>query len=1092
MGDQATKEVKSKVKESPLQVDEPMRGLRIARSARRYFLRLKEGISDEDVRASVVYIKGLFETIHINPLVEEIIVGVIEKKEDRHKENRAEIVPKKKTSKTDNQPHVGGLANVEADFTFPALDESLLFDELAVSSKTKEQADLSLSRETTTSGDVTAKKNRAGKKELFEVIKISGKELADLKKISSQRHLALNGKELEEIKKYFASDKTQSFRKKRGMPAELIGEPSDAEMEMLAQTWSEHCKHKIFASKITYSEYEKASGENEENKLHKETIDSLYSTYIKKTTQHLQKNRKDLLSVFSDNAGIVAFDEKYAYACKVETHNAPSALDPFGGAITGIVGVNRDIIGSGIGFEPLCNINVLCFGRFKDVHPASKHPEKIVTTKKFLDPKTNTKGTITNIDTVKPDRHYFSPKQLLEGVHKGIRKGGNESGIPTVAGAFVFHKSYTARPLVYCGTIGIAKREINGIPIETKSIEVGDLICIVGGRVGRDGIHGATASSDRLDKTSPSSMVQIGDPLTQKRALDFLMEARDRGLYRAITDNGAGGIASSVGEMACLSGGAILELDKALLKVRDLLPWEILVSESQERMTLAVPPENKEKLKMLAKSYGSEICFMGEFTDSGYFEAVYQDTNLVCLDLDFLHEGVPQLELFADYRPGEILDGKNEPLGEGGGVLDKYKDTKNKGLDWGKILHELLRRENIASKETLVRQYDHEVKASTIVKPFDGENQDAPNDGAVIRPYAESNSGLVMGLGIASKYANRDSYAMTMSAVDEAFRTIVAAGGLVESVVGLDNFCWPDPVYDMSNNPTGKRKLGALVRSCKALKDICMAYQIPIVSGKDSMKNDFLWLGERFSVVPTLLFTAVGKIRDCHNAVTATFKQEGSSIYLIGETHYELGGSEFAHFSKLKFENVPTLEKLRLPRLYQMYKSLEKAMGKGLISSAHDLSDGGLAVSLAESCFGTNLGASIDIKKVNLFGKTSKKNDEEVEKVLEESFGQSNKKNINGNEISKDRSSIGPYDLATMLFSESNGRILLEIPKDKEKDFLKIVEGLAEVQCLGEVTAEARLIIKDGSASSERSFVIDEDVEKLKESWKGTFSNHFA
>ncbi|HMA99737.1 MAG TPA: AIR synthase related protein, partial [Spirochaetota bacterium] len=512
----------------------------------------------------------------------------------------------------------------------------------------------------------------------------------------------------------------------------LAASPTDVELEVLAQTWSEHCKHKIFAARITYTD---------ENG-HVEEINSLYKTYIKKTTSELAEKRPDLLSVFKDNAGIVKFNDQYAYCMKVETHNSPSALDPYGGAMTGIVGVNRDIIGTGIGAKPIFNTDIFCFA-----NPLYKKP---------LPP------------------GLMHPQRIFQGVHKGIIDGGNESGIPTVNGAIVFENRFLGKPLVFCGTGGILPLKINDQPTHSKEIKNGYKIVMTGGRIGKDGIHGATFSSAALTETSPTSAVQIGDPITQKKMLDFLLEARDQGLYSAITDNGAGGLSSSVGEMATMCGGCSLHLDKAPLKYAGLYPWEILISEAQERMSLAVPPENIKALFALAAARDVEISELGEFNNSGFFTAFYKN-QLVCkLQLDFMHNGLPTNHYQAQWQPPQ----HSEP-----------EPSLVAGISLKKTIPALLARPNIASKEYWVRQYDHEVQGMSVVKPFDGPLQQSPGDSAVIKPLYNSYKGLVIANGIVPRYSDIDTYHMAANAVDEAVRNLVACGGDPDNISGLDNFC---------------------------------------------------------------------------------------------------------------------------------------------------------------------------------------------------------------------------------------------------------------------------------------------------------------
>ena len=763
-----------------------------------------------------------------------------------------------------------------------------------------------------------------GEVERISLDSLSGEELEAL---SRKRLLSLSREEMEAIQAYYRDTEVRSERERLGLGREA----TDVELEMIAQTWSEHCKHKIFAASILYREKARDGGH-----LREERIDSLFNTYIKETTRKISARRRDLRSVFHDNSGVVDFDEDFLVCMKVETHNSPSALDPYGGAITGIVGVNRDILGTGLGARPLFNTNVLCFD-YPDTPPQEVPPPLI------------------------------HPRRLLLGVHRGILDGGNQSGIPTVAGAFLFDESYRGKPLVFCGTGGILPRTIAGKPSWEKRIDPGDLAVMAGGRVGKDGIHGATFSSAALEETSPSSAVQIGDPITQKKLSDFLLEARDRGLYKALTDNGAGGLSSSLGEMAQFSGGVKIFLERCPLKYPGLAPWEILLSESQERMSFAVGRERIDEFLALARERGVEAAVVGEFTDSGLVE-VYDGEHLVgCLRLSFLHEGVPRMHLVAEWIPRE-----SSSRTEGAGDLQGAKVFLSKGVpdshpvdslpvaspELKQILLKLLEDPNVASKESLVRQYDHEVQGISIVKPFMGIAFDAPMDGAVIRPRYDSYRGLTVTHGIKPRYSDLDTYAMAVAAVDEAYRSHIALGGNPSLASALDNFCWPDPIPS-PQNPDGSHKLAQLVRACKGLQDACVAYELPLISGKDSMKNDARIGDRKLSVRPTLLVTLMGIIEDVRKAITTDFKGEGDRLYLLGITTEGLGGTYLEQVLGKRLGGLPPFDPKEARRLYLR---LHEVIEKGLVASCHDISDGGLAVAVCESALGGRLGATITLR----------------------------------------------------------------------------------------------------------------------------------
>ena len=721
----------------------------------------------------------------------------------------------------------------------------------------------------------------------------------ELVKLSSERTLALSLEELKIIRNYFRSEENLKRRRSLG----LDENPTDVELETLAQTWSEHCKHKIFNARIEYTENEKT-----------ETVDSIFDTYVRGSTEDIRKAKGEndiCLSVFKDNAGVIRFNDEWSLVMKVETHNSPSALDPYGGALTGIVGVNRDPFGTGKGAKLIFNVDTFCF--------ASPFWDKPL-----------------------PPR-LLHPKRIFEGVREGVEHGGNKSGIPTVNGGLVFHERYAGKPLVYCGTGGIMPAQICEEPSEQKAARPGDLVIMVGGRIGKDGIHGATFSSEQLHEGSPATAVQIGDPITQKRMTDFLLIARDRCLYSCITDNGAGGLSSSIGETAEDAGGCIIELDKAPLKYAGLDPWEILVSEAQERMTVAVPPEDLDAFNALAQKMNVEATVVGEYVDSGVFEVRYGGKTVCALDMHFLHDGNPQMSLRA------VWEQKQYP---------EPKEAEPEQLN--EALEAMLARLNVCSKEYVIRQYDHEVQGGSVVKPLVGAQSDGPGDAAVWRPLLDSMEAVVISSGICPKYSDLDTYQMMAGAIDEAVRNAVAVGGDVDYMAGLDNFCWCDPVKS-ETTPDGEYKLAQLVRACRALYDVTTTYGVPCISGKDSMKNDYKIGDHKISIPPTVLFTVIGKMKDARKAVTMDFKREGDLVYALGITYDEMGGSEyFSHLGELG-NSVP---KVQTEANLALYRKLRDAIDQGLVRSCHDCSDGGLGVTIAESAFAGDLGVAADMRAV--------------------------------------------------------------------------------------------------------------------------------
>ena len=562
--------------------------------------------------------------------------------------------------------------------------------------------------------------------------------------------------------------------------------------------------------------------------------------------------------------------------------------------------------------------------------------------------------------------------------------------------------------------------KINGKPAHVKKANPGDRIVMTGGRIGKDGIHGATFSSEELHEGSPATAVQIGDPITQKRMTDFLLVARDRGLYSSITDNGAGGLSSSVGEMAQESGGARLLLDRAPLKYPGLQPWEILLSEAQERMTVAVPPEKLGEFLNLAEKLDVEATDLGEFTDDGSFTVLWKDSTVVLLPLDFLHNGVPQMRLKATWKAPSL----NEPVFECPSNLN----------------HELLglmSRWNICSKERLIRQYDHEVQAGSVVKPLVGVDNDGPSDAAVQRPMLDRYVGVAIGCGIAPRYSDIDTYWMMAAVIDEAVRNIVSVGANPDHMAGLDNFCWCDPVKS-EKTPDGEYKLAQLVRANKALYDFCVAYQAPCISGKDSMKNDYSIGGSKISIPPTVLFTAVGVVPDVRQAVTADFKETGDLIYVLGATRDEIGASEYFASKGFIGSNVPKV--LDPEKAIKSYRALYQAVRRGLAQSIHDLSDGGLGVALAESSFAGGMGARVNLAKLAYNG------------VERDDF---------------------------VLFSETPCRFLVSVNPANGELFEKCMDGF-ELSRIGETSSDFILLVKGLSGST----IVDIDVRELKKAWQ--------
>ena len=765
--------------------------------------------------------------------------------------------------------------------------------------------------------------------------------------IEGRGPLALGLEEIRAIREYFRSEGRR---------------PTDVELESLAQTWSEHCKHTIFAARI-------------------DNVDSLYRTYIKGATERVRsmKGGRDFcLSVFSDNAGVMRFDDDWSVCYKVETHNSPSALDPYGGAITGIVGVNRDPLGTGKGSELVMNMYGFCFG--------DPFREGVLPTR---DPEGRT-----------PILH---PRAIFEGVRKGVEDGGNKSGIPTPLGFIVFDDRYMGKPLVFVGTVGLMPARVRGEPGHAKGARPGDLVVMAGGRVGADGIHGATFSSEGLHQGSPMGAVQIGDPIKQKKLGDAEIEARDRGLYTSVTDCGAGGISCSVGEMARESGGCEVDLDAVPVKYPGLPPYAIWISESQERMTYAVDPGRAPEFLDLMRSRDVEATVIGTFTDSGRCVVRFRGRTVMDVDLGFLHDGVPRKTLRSAWKPAET------------------RRIEARGRDLGADMVLMAGRLNVCSKEYVVRQYDHEVQGGSVIKPLAGVRQDVHNDAVVLRPVLGSVQGLALSCGILPWYGDIDTYGMAAACIDTAIRGAVAVGGDPDEVALLDNFCW------CSSDEPGR--LGQLERAARACRDMAIAYSAPFISGKDSMFNDFKgWDGGapvKISVPPTLLVSSIAKVHDVRDCVDVQAMQPGDLVYLVGTTRDEMGASEYHGLLAGARAGSPGASGA-LPVVIPVdfmdgYRALHRAIRKGLVCSAASLGRGGLGIAICRTAMAGCLGVEADLDTFEV-------------------------------------------DDAAALFSESQGRLLVTVDPALGGAFEAEMAGTS-VARIGAVAAHMRIVLRRSGAT---------------------------
>ena len=774
----------------------------------------------------------------------------------------------------------------------------------------------------------------------FEVYEINVLEADDsaLIKISAETGAGLSLEEMRAVKAYYQREGRN---------------PTDVELQTIGQTWSEHCFHKTFKGIVKVSDGR--------------VVDNMFKTYIASIVRELKPEW--CFSVFEDNAGLVDFVDGYAIAVKVETHNHPSAIEPFGGAATGIGGVIRDILG--VWADPIANIDVLCFGPldydYSKLPPGVKHP-----------------------------------KYLFKGVVAGIGHYGNNMGIPTVCGAICFDEGYVGNVVVYCGCVGLLPKDKY-----FRKVKPGDSIILAGGRTGRDGIHGVTFASAELTEESEEtsrSAVQIPNPIEEEKLRRAIIRIRDEGLGSGITDLGGGGLSCAAGEMANRYGcGAVVELSKVRLKDPDMRPWEIWISESQERMFIAAPPENVERIIEIFEDEDVEAVEIGRFTDDRRLRALYEGYPVADLSVDFLFN--PPKAVRAAKVEEPLEHDVDFPMPE----------------DLNDVLLRLLSSPNIASKEAVIRTYDHEVKGMTVIKPLQGWRA-GPNDAAVLKPLPSSWAGVVVSCGIKPSYGKISAYWMAASSIDEAIRNNVCVGGRRWAL--LDNFTW--------GNPEKPDRMGSLLRAVEACYHVAKLFGAPFISGKDSLYNESP-LGP---VTPTLLITAVGIIPDVRKVVTVDLKNPGNPIYVVGLTRRELGGSEYYKLLGVRAGAVP--------RVYEgareVFDRVVEAIDLGLVRACHDPSEGGLAVAIAEMCLASGYGAEIDLSNLPL-----------SEPMRE--------------------------DLA--LFSESNSRFVVEVRADREEEFKELMKDLP-CSRIGEVSKGSKLVIRGFRGKT----LIDVGANEMWRAWK--------
>ncbi len=817
-----------------------------------------------------------------------------------------------------------------------------------------------------------------------KVSTISIKSDEELKRISLERDLALQDRDIPVIRQYFLRDDVRNERKKVGLDL-----PTDVELEYISQARSDHCNHNTFKGLFRYHDI--VTG-------YRVTVDNLFESCIEAPTLKIKEDKDWVVSVLWDNAGVGRFDDNHYYVITGETHNSPSNMEAYGGAITGIVGIYRDPMGTGKGSKLILGMYGYCVGH-RDYD-----------------------GELTP---------YLHPRRLLDGIIEGVRDGGNKSGIPTPFGLLLFDESYLGKCLVFVTAMGVMPARIGDQSSHKKTTSPGELIVMSGGRVGKDGIHGVTAASETYSEHTPAGHVQIGDPYTQKKMHDFLLEARDKGLISFITDNGGGGLSSSIGESARFSNGCHVDMDIVPLKYDGLDQWEIWVSESQERMTVAAKPEHLDRFMRLSSKHAVESTVIGEYTDSGYLRLDYNGKTCAYIRMDLLESDFPQWEFDAEWASPDMR-GLTEP------VISEPKDH-------GFLLNAILSRPNICARNWITRQYDHEVQGGSVIKPLVGKRRDVPTDSVVIRPVLGSKRGIAVSQALNPFYSEIDTYHMAAATIDEAVRKVLAVGGDPNHLGGVDNFCWPTIQFHAVNNPDGKYKAAQLVRANWALRDYCTGYGIPLLSGKDSMYIDGNLegpYGERRKVsgLPTLLFTVCSVIEDISLCITMDPKSPGDLVYVLGETRNELGGSEFYQMMGSVGFNCPRVD---VEELWPQYLALHRAISEGLVSSCHAVSRGGLATHLALCSMAGELGMEIHLALIPA---------------------------VNGLTVSQ------------ILYSESCGRFIMTVAPERKGKFEEIFSSMKITQ-IGRITQLPFFCVKDGRGET----IIREDQSGLKDSWKKTF-----
>ena len=803
----------------------------------------------------------------------------------------------------------------------------------------------------------------ASSKAVFSHIPLTTLSADELLDLSKRMKLSLSQEDMLAVQKIFVEEQR---------------EPTEVELEVIAQTWSEHCKHRIFGARITHT----LNGKEE-------IVDSLFKTYIRDVTFRIMERKPNfVLSAFVDNAGFVKLDDKLAICLKAETHNHPSAIEPYAGANTGLGGVIRDILGAGKGSKPIASLDVFCFG------PPDTKQEDIKA------------------------KDVIHPLGIMRGVVRGVRDYGNRMGIPTTSGAIQFDDSYIYNPLVFCGTMGV-------IPIKdiAKEVKPGHILVAAGGRTGKDGLKGATFSSVSLTTASheeDQTAVQIGNPIEEKKVGDFIIAAREKGLIQFVTDCGAGGFSSAAGEMLSEVGGEIW-LENAPLKAPDLLSWQIFISESQERMVMAVEESALPELQKLADIYETEMFQLGKADGTGILKVTHHGEMVCKLDNSKLHEA-PRRHMTANWTAPK--KGQDDII-----AIDTF-------IEGNALLQEVLADFAIVSREPIIREYDHEVQGNTLLKPLAGASGDAPQDGSVVRVDG-SDQLAAMAVAILPEWGKTQPYLMGRACVDECVRQLVAMGANPQRIAILDNFCM--------GNPDDHRELGALVETVKGMAMTAELYGTPFVSGKDSFYNYFKTDEGPISIPCTLLVSGFGVVEKPEHIVGASIRQPGNHLMMLGEASSGLAGSVFARLigqrsrDDVSFPKAPRFDEVEAFKAYGRYYELVK---KGLVLSCHDVSEGGLAVALAEMGFSGKAGIKVNLANIP---------------------------------------TADSADITAHLFGEAPGRLIFEIAPESLKEALR-----AGFTLIGETTDDGMLTVLNRDKKH-----IEAKLSDLKPTWKSGLVEYY-